>query len=45
MRFHDETKPLYLEIDESRIGLGANLLQTRSGTSYSRDTVPDNSIL
>ena len=33
MKFHDETKPLYLETDASQIGLGAALLQTRHGTT------------
>ena len=45
MKFYDETQPLYLEIDVSVVGLGAALLQTRNGTSCSRDEVPDSSIL
>ena len=45
MKFYDETKPLYLETDVSGVGLGASLLQTRSSTSWLRDTVPYNSIL
>ena len=34
-----------METDASRVGLGASLLQTRSGTSFPRDETPDNSIL
>ena len=45
MKFYDETKPLYLEIDSSRIGLSAALLQTRDGTSCPKDSTPDNTIL
>ena len=45
MRFYYETKPLYLEINASGVGLGAGLLQIRSGKSCPRDTAPDNSIL
>ena len=44
MKFYDETKPLYLETDVSGVGLGAALVQTRSDTSFPRDTAPDNSI-
>ena len=32
MKLYDETKPLYLETDASRIGLGATVLQTRDAT-------------
>ena len=32
MRCYDRTKPLYLETNASGVGLGASLLQTRSGT-------------
>ena len=45
MKFYDETKPLYLETDTSRIALGAALLQTRDGTSCPKDSTPDNTIL
>ena len=45
MKFYDETKTLYIETDASRVGLGAALLETRCGTSFPRDKVPDNSIL
>ena len=45
MEFYDETKPLYLETNTSGVGLGAGLLQTRSGTSCPRDMAPDNNIL
>ena len=45
MKFCNDTKPLYLETDSSRVGLGAALLQTWEGTSCQKDTVPDNTIL
>ena len=45
MKFYKETQPLYLETDASGVGLGAALLQTRSGTSCPRDKALDNSIL
>ena len=45
VKFYDETKPLYLEMDASGVRLGAILLQTRNGTSCSRDVAPENSIL
>ena len=45
MKFFDEMKPLYMETDASRVGLGAAILQTREGTSCARDEVPDNNIL
>ena len=45
VKFYDETKPLYLEIDASGIGLGTTLLQTRDGTTCPKDTAPDNTIL
>ena len=45
MTFYNETKPLYLEIDASGIGLGAALLQTRDDTTCPKDTAPDNTVL
>ena len=45
MKFYDDTKPLYLETDASRVGLGTVLLQTWEGTTYQKDTVPDNTIV
>ena len=34
MKFYDETKLLYIEPDVFGVGLGVDLLQTRSNTSY-----------
>ena len=45
MKFYDKTKPLYIEMNVSGVGLGATLLQTRSNTSCHKDKAPDNSIL
>ena len=45
MRFYDKTKPMYLETDASRIGLGAAILQMRNGTTCPKDIAPDNTIL
>ena len=45
MKFHNETKPLFIETDASGVGLEAAFLQTRSNTSCHRGRVPDNSIL
>ena len=45
MEFYDETKPLYLETDASRVGLGAGLLQIRDGMNYPQDEAPNNNIL
>ena len=45
IKFYDETKLLYIEIDASGVGLGASLLQTRSSIGCPRDEVPGNSII
>ena len=45
MRFYNETKPLYLETDASRIVISATLLQTRDGMTWVKDTAPHNTIL
>ena len=45
MKFYDETKPLYIEMDASGVRLGAALLQPRSSTSCLKDEAPYNSIL
>ena len=45
MKFCDETKPLYLETDASRIGLGTALLQTGDSMTCPKDTAPGNTIL
>ena len=45
IKFYDKTKPLYLEMGASRIGLGTTLLQTRDGTTYPEDTAPDNTTM
>ena len=45
MKFYDDTKPLYLERDASRVGLGAVLLQMHEGTACQKDIAPDNTIL
>ena len=45
MKLYDDTKPLYLETDTSRIGLGAALLQVCEGTTCQKDIVPTNTIL
>ena len=45
LKFYDDTKPLYLETDASRVGLGAALLQTHEGMTCQKDTVPNNTIL
>ena len=39
------TKPLYLETDTFRIGLGAALLQMCKGTACQKDVAPDNTTL
>ena len=45
MEFYDDTKPIYLKTDTSRVGLGSALLQTWEGTTCQKDAVPDNTIL
>ena len=45
MKFHNDTKPLYLETDASRVGLGAALLQLHKGTTWQKDVAADNTIL
>ena len=45
MKFSDETKLLYMGRDESGVGMGTALLQTRDNMSCNRDEVPDNGIL
>ena len=45
MKFYDDTKPLYLETDTSKVDLGAALLQTWEDTTCQKDMVPDNTIL
>ena len=44
IRFYDDTKPLYLKTNASRVGLGAALLQTQEGTTCQKDMVLDNTI-
>ena len=44
MKFYDDTKPLYLETDASRVGLGAALLQLHDNTACQKEMVPDNII-
>ena len=45
MKLYDETRLLYIETGDAGIGLGAALLQSRSGTSCHRDERPHNSFL
>ena len=45
MKFYNDTKPIYLETDTSRVGLGAALLQIHEGATCQKYTVPDNTIL
>ena len=45
MKFYDDTKPLYLKTDMSRVGVCTGLLQTWDGTACQEDMVPDNTIL
>ena len=45
MKFCDDTKPLYLEADASRVGLGVALLQMHEGTACQKGIAPDNTTL
>ena len=45
MKFYDDTKPLYLETDASRIGLGTALLQMCERTACQKDIAPDNTTM
>ena len=45
MKFYNDTKPLYLEKDASRVGLGVALLQIHEGTTCQKDIAPNNTIL
>ena len=42
MKFYDETKPLCIETEASKVVLGAALLQTGSNTNCHRDEAADN---
>ena len=45
MKFYDDTKPLYLKTDASRVGLGVALPQTKESKTCHKDMAPDNTIL
>ena len=45
MKLYNDTKPLYLETDESGVGLGAALLQLHDNMISQKDMVPENTIL
>ena len=45
IKFYDNTKPLYLETDASRVGLSVALLQMHVGTACQKDMAPDNTSL
>ena len=40
LKFYDETKPLYIEMDASGVGLEFSLLQTRNNTRCDKDEDP-----
>ena len=42
---YDASKPLYLEMDSSGIGLGVSFLQIREGMNSEHDKVQDNATL
>ena len=42
MKFYDDSKPLYLEADASRVSLGAALLQLHDNTVCYKGVAPDN---
>ena len=42
MKLYNDTKPLYLEIDASGVGLGAVLLQLHEGSMCQKNMAPDN---
>ena len=45
MKFYDNTKPLYLQPDASRVGLGTALLQFHDNMTCQKGMAPDNTIL
>ena len=45
MKFFDTARPLYLETDESKIGLGVVLLQVRDSMNCGHDEILDNTVL
>ena len=45
MKYYDVRKPLYLETDTSKVGLGTTLLQVRDNLNCGYDKVPDNAML
>ena len=45
MKFCNDTNPLYLETDASRVGLGATLLQLHDNTTCQKGKAPENTIL
>ena len=45
MKYYDETRPLYLETDESRVGVMAGLLQNIDRRNFPWDKAPDKTML